>query len=62
MYPKQATAFHWLHRVTLISTAYIKSGHLRPLTADGAETDFVHIILHTQARAGQRPSPHVFWN
>src|ERR1039458_1455226 len=40
--PKQATALHPLHRVAVIPTAYIKSGHLLPLSADGAEADFSH--------------------
>ena len=44
MHPKQETAFHRLHRVVAISMAYIKSGHLLPLPAVGAEADFSHIF------------------
>ncbi len=34
----------WLHRLAVISIAYIKSGHLYPLTADGAKGDFFHVF------------------
>ncbi len=51
---KQAMALHWLHRVAVISTAYIKSGHLLPLTTDGAATDFL-LPRRPPTRALDRP-------
>ena len=51
MHPKQGTTLHRLHRVAVIPTAYIKSGHLLPLPADGAEADFSHIFRTAGPRA-----------
>jgi hypothetical protein len=34
LHPRQATALHRRHAAVVIPTAYIKSGHLLPLSAD----------------------------
>jgi hypothetical protein len=44
LHPKQGPTFQQFYNDAVIPTAYIKSGRLLPLTADGAETDFFHIF------------------
>ncbi len=42
IYEKQPLALYHFYGVGVVPTAYIKLGHLLPLTADGAETEFFH--------------------
>lgn len=54
LHAKQGTGLHQLHRFGLVSTSYIKSGHLLRLPAGAAEAD-VSQHFFTNGLSSPRP-------